>query len=236
MRSHRTGAVRLSTDRRQPELTPDILLRTYAAGIFPMAESADDPTLFWVDPDRRGILPLDTFHVPRKLQRTLRSAAFDIRVDTAFADVIRECGAARPGRPSTWINSEIVRLYVGLHRMGHAHSVEAWIDGRLVGGLYGVALGGAFFGESMFSRTEDASKVALCHLVARLRRGGFRLLDTQFVTKHLTQFGVYEVERGEFRKMLATALEINAEFYDGPLDDRDLAFRQSTRQPPSPTS
>jgi leucyl/phenylalanyl-tRNA---protein transferase len=218
----------LSTSRRQPELiTPDILLRTYAAGIFPMAESADDPTLFWVDPDRRGVLPLDTFHVPRKLQKTLDAAPFDIRVDTAFADVIRECGAPRPGRLSTWINSEIVRLYVGLHRMGHAHSIEAWRDGRLVGGLYGVALGGAFFGESMFSSMEDASKVALCHLVARLRRGGFRLLDTQFVTKHLTQFGAYEVERAEFRRMLAAALEIDAEFPLGPLDARDLAFRRS---------
>ena len=220
----------MSTDRRQPELTPDILLRTYAAGIFPMAETADDPTLFWVDPDRRGVLPLDTFHVPRKLQRTLRSTAFEIRIDTAFADVIRECGAALPGRPSTWINGEIVRLYVGLHQMGHAHSVETWHEGRLVGGLYGVALGGAFFGESMFSRMEDASKVALCHLVARLRRGGFRLLDTQFVTKHLTQFGVYEVERAEFRSMLARALEINAEFYAGPLDERDLSFRQPFAQ------
>jgi leucyl/phenylalanyl-tRNA--protein transferase len=190
-----------------------------------MAESADDPTLFWVDPDRRGVLPLDTFHVPRKLQRKLRSAAFDVSVDTAFADVIRECGAAQPGRPSTWINSEIVRLYVGLYQMGHAHSIEVWLEGRLAGGLYGVALGGAFFGESMFSRVEDASKVGLCHLVARLRRGGFRLLDTQFVTKHLTQFGAYELERGDFRKLLATALEINAEFYDGPLNERDLTFR-----------
>jgi leucyl/phenylalanyl-tRNA--protein transferase len=219
----------LSTDRRQPELTPDILLRTYAAGIFPMAESADDPTLFWVDPDRRGVLPLDGFHVSRKLQRTLRSDTFDVRVDTAFADVIRECGAIRAGRLTTWINSEIVRLYIGLHRMGHAHSIETWHDGRLVGGLYGVALGGAFFGESMFSRMEDASKVALCHLVARLRRGGFRLLDTQFVTKHLTQFGAHEVERAEFRTMLAHALEINAEFYDGPLDERDLSFRHGAR-------
>lgn len=219
----------MSTSRRQPELiTPDILLRTYAAGIFPMAESADDPTLFWVDPDRRGVLPLDAFHVPRKLQKTLDAAPFDIRVDTAFAEVIAQCGAPRPGRLSTWINSEIVRLYVGLHRMGHAHSVEAWRDGCLVGGLYGVALGGAFFGESMFSSAEDASKVALCHLVARLRRGRFRLLDTQFVTKHLTQFGVYEVERAEFRRMLAAALEIDAEFPLGPLDARDLAFRRSS--------
>jgi leucyl/phenylalanyl-tRNA---protein transferase len=216
----------LSTDRRQPELNSDILLRTYAAGIFPMAESADDPTLFWVDPDRRGVLPIDTFRVSRKLQRRLRGGAFEVRVDTAFEDVIRQCAAANTGRPSTWINGEIIRLYVGLHRMGHAHSVESWRDGRLVGGLYGVALGGAFFGESMFSRETDASKVALCHLVARLRRGGFRLLDTQFITKHLATFGAHEVSRADFRKLLAEALEVSAEFYDGPLAESDLAFRQ----------
>jgi leucyl/phenylalanyl-tRNA---protein transferase len=217
----------LSTDRRQPELTPDILLRTYAAGIFPMAESADDPTLFWVDPDRRGVLPLDAFHVSRKLQKILRSGTFDVRIDTAFAEVIRLCGEAHHGRPSTWINSEIIRLYAGLHRMGHAHSVETWRDGRLVGGLYGVALGGAFFGESMFSREPESSKVALCHLVARLRRGGFKLLDTQFVTKHLSQFGVREIPRSEFRRLLAQALDVSAEFYRGALDESDLAFRQS---------
>jgi leucyl/phenylalanyl-tRNA--protein transferase len=217
----------LSTDRRQPELTPDILLRTYAAGIFPMAESADDPTLFWVDPDRRGVLPLDRFHVSRKLQKTLRAGTFDVRIDAAFNDVIRMCGEAHEGRPSTWINNEIIRLYAGLHRMGHAHSIETWRDGRLVGGLYGVALGGAFFGESMFSREPDASKVALCHLVARLRRGGFKLLDTQFVTKHLSQFGVREIPRAEFRRLLAQALDVAAEFYLGPLGDSDLAFRQS---------
>ncbi|HTI88151.1 MAG TPA: leucyl/phenylalanyl-tRNA--protein transferase, partial [Alphaproteobacteria bacterium] len=205
----------------------DILLRTYAAGIFPMAESADDPTLFWVDPDRRGVLPLDTFHVSRKLQKTLRSEKFEVRLDTAFTDVITSCGEAHEGRPSTWINGEIIRLYAGLHRMGHAHSIETWRDGRLVGGLYGVALGGAFFGESMFSREPDASKVALCHLVARLRRGGFKLLDTQFVTKHLSQFGVREISRAEFRRLLAHALDISAEFDRGPLDESDLTFRRS---------
>lgn len=212
-------------DRRQPELTPDILLRTYAAGIFPMAESADDPTLFWVDPDRRGVLPLDRFHVSRKLQRRLRDGTFDVRIDTAFEDVIRACGTAHEGRPSTWINGEIIRLYTGLHRMGHAHSIESWRNDKLVGGLYGVALGGAFFGESMFSRETDASKVALCHLVARLRGGGFKLLDTQFITRHLTTFGAYEVDRDEFRAMLAAALAIDAEFYRGPLDESDLTFR-----------
>jgi leucyl/phenylalanyl-tRNA--protein transferase len=192
-----------------------------------MAESADDPTLFWVDPDRRGVLPLDTFHVSRKLQKVLRSDTFEVRIDTEFTEVIRLCGEAHEGRPSTWINGEIIRLYGGLHRMGHAHSVETWRHGRLVGGLYGVALGGAFFGESMFSREPDASKVALCHLVARLKRGGFRLLDTQFVTKHLSQFGVREISRAEFRKLLAHALDISTEFYRGPLDDADLAFRRS---------
>jgi leucyl/phenylalanyl-tRNA---protein transferase len=212
-------------DRRQPELTPDILLRTYAAGIFPMAESADDPTLFWVDPDRRGILPLDRFHVSRKLQRRLRDGTFDVRVDTSFEHVVRACGAAHEGRLTTWINNEIIRLYTGLFRMGHAHSIESWRDGKLVGGLYGVALGGAFFGESMFSRETDASKVALCHLVARLGRGGFKLLDTQFITKHLTTFGAYEVNRDEFRVMLAAALAVDAEFYCGPLDESDLSFR-----------
>jgi leucyl/phenylalanyl-tRNA--protein transferase len=217
----------LSTDRRQPELTSDILLRTYAAGIFPMAESADDPSIFWVDPDRRGVLPLDTFHIGRKLQATLRSNRFEVKVDTAFEHVIGECGAAHAGRPSTWINSEIVRLYTGLYRMGHAHSVETWRDGKLVGGLYGVALGGAFFGESMFSRETDASKVALCHLVARLRRGGFHLLDTQFVTKHLSQFGVYEVSRTEFRKMLSEAIQIDAACPSDSLDAGDLTFRRA---------
>jgi leucyl/phenylalanyl-tRNA--protein transferase len=217
----------LSTDRdrRQPELTPDILLRTYAAGIFPMAESADDPTLFWVDPDRRGVLPLDRFHVSRKLQRRVRDGTFEVRLDTAFEAVIRQCGAARAGRPTTWINNEIIRLYTGLYRMGHAHSIESWREGELVGGLYGVALGGAFFGESMFSRETDASKVALCHLVARLKGGGFKLLDTQFITRHLTTFGAYEVDRDEFRGMLSAALAIDAEFYRGPLDENDLTFR-----------
>lgn len=215
----------MSTERRQPELTPDILLRTYAAGIFPMAESADDPTLFWVDPDRRGVLPVDRFRVSRKLQKALRATPFEVRVNTAFEEVVRLCGAAHPGRPSTWINGEIVRLYLGLHRMGHAHSIETWHENRLVGGLYGVALGGAFFGESMFSRETDASKVALCHLMARLRRAGFRLVDTQFVTKHLSQFGVYEVPRSEFRRMLSKALEVNADFYAGPLGPQDLEFR-----------
>lgn len=217
-------------DGQISELTPDILLRTYAAGIFPMAESADDPTLFWVDPDRRGILPLDAFHISRKLQRTLRRDLFDVRCDTAYTEVIHRCGERRPQRPNTWINSEIIRLYGGLFAMGHAHSVECWREDRLVGGLYGVSLAGAFFGESMFSEVTDASKVALCHLVARLRRGGYRLLDTQFVTKHLTSFGAVEIARADYRRMLAQALQARAEFYLGPLSSADLTFRQSLTQ------
>ena len=175
------------------QLTPEILLAAYAAGIFPMAESADDPELFWVDPRRRGILPLDAFHVPKRLRRVVRQGGFEIRCDSAFEEVIRGCAEATEKRPNTWINDEIVRLYAGLFARGSAHSVEAWRDGMLVGGLYGVAIGAAFFGESMFSRAADASKVALVHLAARLRLGGYRLLDTQFLTPHLAQFGGVEI-------------------------------------------
>jgi leucyl/phenylalanyl-tRNA--protein transferase len=192
-------------------LTPEILLQAYAAGIFPMAESADDPELFWVDPTRRGILPLDAFHVPRRLKRVLRRGLFTVRVDTAFEAVIRGC-AASDTRPSTWINEEIVRLYAALFARGAAHSVECWHDGELVGGLYGVSLGAAFFGESMFSRVSEASKVALVHLVARLRIGGYRLLDTQFLTPHLAQFGGIEITRARYRRLLAEALRYRAVF------------------------
>jgi len=198
-------------------LTPDILLEAYAAGIFPMAESADDPELFWVDPNRRGILPLDAFHVPRRLKRVLRGGRFAVRADTAFAAVIRGCAEASDTRPGTWINDEIVRLYSALFERGAAHSVECWRDGELVGGLYGVSLGAAFFGESMFSRVSDASKVALAHLVARLRHGGYRLLDTQFVTPHLAQFGAIEISRARYHRLLAEALRYRAVF------PRDLA-------------
>jgi len=217
-------------DGQMSDLTPDILLRTYAAGIFPMAESGDDPTLFWVDPDRRGILPLDTFHISRKLQAKLRHNPFEVRCDTAFGEVIQACAASRPERPKTWINSEIIRLYSGLFATGHAHSVECWKEDRLVGGLYGVSLAGAFFGESMFSIETDASKIALCHLVARLRRGGYTLLDTQFVTKHLTSFGAIEISRAEYRRHLTEAMQTRAEFYLGPLSSSDLMFRQSLTQ------
>ncbi len=201
------------------ELTPDLLLRAYTIGLFPMAETADDPELFWVDPERRGILPLDAFHVPRSLRKVIRRGVFEVHVDRDFRGVLEGCAELTPKRRATWINSEIVRLYSELHRRGFAHSVECWQDGQLVGGLYGVALGGAFFGESMFSRRTDASKVALVHLVVRLLRGGFTLLDTQFVTPHLARFGAIEISRANYRRQLARALEIQARFYR-ELDDR----------------
>jgi len=201
------------------ELTPDLLLRAYTIGLFPMAETADDPELFWVDPERRGILPLDAFHVPRSLRKVIRRGVFEVHVDRDFRGVLEGCAELTPKRRATWINSEIVRLYSELHRRGFAHSVECWQNGQLVGGLYGVALGGAFFGESMFSRRTDASKVALVHLVVRLLRGGFTLLDTQFVTPHLARFGAIEISRANYRRQLARALEIQARFYR-ELDDR----------------
>ena len=196
-------------------LTPEMLLRAYRSGIFPMAESADDPDLFWVDPKRRGILPLDAFHLPRRLRRVVRQGRFAIRVDSDFAATLAGCAEATEKRPNTWINAEIVRLYAALFASGAAHSVEAWRDGTLAGGLYGVSIGGAFFGESMFSRVADASKVALVHLVALLRQGGFRLLDLQFVTPHLAQFGAIEVPRAEYRRLLAAALGYRAVFPRG---------------------
>ncbi|HUH84354.1 MAG TPA: leucyl/phenylalanyl-tRNA--protein transferase [Stellaceae bacterium] len=198
-------------------LTPDLLLRAYAAGIFPMAEDAGDTEVFWVDPEQRGVLPLDRFHLPHRLRRTLRHEPFELRCDSAFAAVVEGCAEARPDRPKTWINDEIVRLYTALFERGHAHSVECWLERRLVGGLYGVALGGAFFGESMFSRVNDASKVALAQLVALLRRGGFRLLDTQFVTDHLRQFGAIEIPRRQYHRALEAALAVTAHFSREPL-------------------
>jgi leucyl/phenylalanyl-tRNA--protein transferase len=194
------------------QLSPEILLAAYAAGIFPMGESADDPELFWVDPRRRGILPLDAFHVPKRLGRIIRQGGFQIRCDSAFEEVIRACAEATEKRPNTWINDEIVRLYAGLFARGAAHSVESWHGDALVGGLYGVAIGAAFFGESMFSRATDASKVALVHLAARLRLGGYRLLDTQFLTPHLAQFGGVEITRARYHRLLAQALAYRASF------------------------
>ncbi len=189
-------------------LTPDILLRAYAAGIFPMAESAESRELRWYDPPVRAVIPLDdAFHVPRRLRRTIRQRPYAIRLNTAFGDTIRACAAPAPDRELTWINQEIIQLYTTLHRQGHAHSVEAWRGDELVGGLYGVSLGGAFFGESMFSRATDASKIALVYLVALLRASGFSLLDTQFQTDHLSQFGTMELTRENYRHLLGIAAE-----------------------------
>lgn len=189
------------------------LLDCYARGVFPMADAREDARVFLIDPERRGVIPLDRFHAPRRLARTVRGDPFEVRIDTAFHEVVLACAAAGPGRTETWINRPIEGLYVDLHRLGHAHSVECWRDGRLVGGLYGVSLRGAFFGESMFSRARDASKVALVHLVARLIAGGYRLLDAQFMTEHLAQFGATEIPRGEYHRRLARALEVEADFY-----------------------
>lgn len=194
------------------EITPEILLKAYAAGIFPMAEDADDPALYWVEPRERGVLPLDAFHVPRRLARTVRSDRFEIRVDRDFDAVIRACADGGVGRDRTWINDRIRRLYGELFDLGHCHTVEAYADGRLVGGLYGVRLGAAFFGESMFHRVRDASKVALVHLAARLRAGGFKLLDAQFLTEHLAQFGAREVPRAAYSKSLAAVVAGNADW------------------------
>ncbi len=188
-------------------LTPDLLLRAYRLGLFPMAESRHSHTLHWLDPEQRGVLPLNQFHIPRSLMKTLRARVFTVTVNTAFAATIAACAATRENRPETWINAEIEHLFVELHQLGFAHSVESWHEGALVGGLYGVALGGAFFGESMFSTTTDASKVALAHLVARLRLGGFVLLDTQFITAHLARFGAVEIPRAAYHEQLAMAME-----------------------------
>jgi len=206
------------------DITPEVLLKAYAVGIFPMAEAADDPGLYWIEPESRGVLPLDRFHVPRRLKRTVTQRLFDIRIDTDFDAVIDGCAAAAPGRTKTWINQRIRRLYGELFSMGHCHTVEAWRQGRLVGGLYGVRLGAAFFGESMFSHERDASKVALVHLVARLKVGGFRLLDTQFTTRPLKQFGVTEIDRRHYQRLLDEAIRRDADFYrwDGGLTGEDI--------------
>src|SRR5512143_3177261 len=195
-----------SIDDVMIEITPQVLLKAYACGIFPMAESAEDNALYWIEPERRGILPLDRVHVPKRLARTIRQGGFEVKIDNDFDAVIEGCAAPRAGRRSTWINSRIRSLYRELFAMGYCHTVEVWQDDKLVGGLYGVHLGRAFFGESMFSRVRDASKIALVYLVARLRYGGFELLDTQFVTEHLARFGAIEVSRQEFQRCLEAAL------------------------------
>ena len=217
-------------DEDERTITPEMLLTAYRFGVFPMAESGDDETIYWIDPKHRGIIPLDRFHVPRRLERTMRSGRFTITADRAFADVIQACADRTEVRPSTWLNGQLIDLYVELHRRGHAHSVETWLDGELVGGLYGVSLGGAFFGESMFSRATDASKVALVDLVARLQRGGYVLLDTQFVTSHLNRFGAVEIEQAEYRRRLQHALVQPAWF---PLDDAQPGGTSSSGTTPS---
>ena len=188
------------------DITPEVLLKAYACGIFPMAESADDPALYWIEPEKRGIIPLDKFHVPDRLARTVRSDCFTIVIDRDFDAVIAGCAQPAPGRARTWINGRIHHLYRKLYERGDCHTVEVYQQDRLVGGLYGVTLGRAFFGESMFHRERDASKVALVHLVARLKAGRFRLLDTQFVTDHLRKFGATEVSRPAYHKLLDAAL------------------------------
>lgn len=195
------------------EITPHVLLRAYACGIFPMAEDANDPTMMWIEPDMRGIIPLDDFHVSRRMQRTMRSSHYNIRVDSNFGAVMDACAAIAPDRPSTWINNQIHELYRALFKQGYCHSVEVWDGDNLVGGLYGVSLGTAFFGESMFSRTRDTSKMALVHLVERLKAGGFTLLDTQFITDHLKQFGAIEIPRDDYKALLEQALQFQGDFY-----------------------
>lgn len=191
--------------RRRVEVSPAIMLQRYRAGLFPMAETREARDLFWLDPERRGILPLDHFHLPRRLRRTVLSDEYEVLVDSRFEAVIDGCAEPSPGREESWINQEIRGLFLALHRQGHAHSVECWHAGVLCGGLYGLAIGGAFFGESMFSRRRDASKVALVHLIARLRLGGFVLLDTQFITAHLSQFGAIEIPRAQYLNLLVAA-------------------------------
>jgi len=207
-----------SRDTASSEITPSVLLRAYACGIFPMSESADDPTIFWVEPEHRGIIPFEGFRVSSRLARTVRSDAFRVTINTAFKRTIAGCAAPQPGRDETWINARIRDLYTSLHQIGHCHSVEAWHDDQLVGGLYGVSLGRAFFGESMFHTERDASKVALVHLVARLIAGGFVLLDTQFVTDHLRTFGAVEVSRRRYRTMLDEAVTGDGDFFALPAD------------------
>ncbi len=202
--------------RRSLQVSPELMLRAYRAGLFPMAETRRGERLYWLDPEFRGVLPLGRFHLPRRLARTVLKGPFRVTADRNFPAVIGACARRRPGREDTWINAEVESLFNELARRGHAHSVECWEEGELVGGLYGVALGGAFFGESMFSVRPDASKVALVHLVARLRLGGFRLLDTQFVTSHLAQFGAIEIPREAYRAELVVAVEVPAYWLAAP--------------------
>ena len=196
--------------------TADRLLDCYRRGVFPMADSRDDPRIFLIEPDRRGVLPLARFHIPARLARTVRQDRYRVRCDSAFADVLDGCAAATPGREETWINTPIRRLYLELYQRGHAHSIECWDGDTLAGGVYGVCIGAAFFGESMFSRARDASKVALVHLMARLKIGGYQLVDTQFITDHLRQFGTEDMARDSYRVLLDAAIALHADFFQWP--------------------
>jgi leucyl/phenylalanyl-tRNA--protein transferase len=213
----------------QVEITPEVLLKAYACGIFPMAESAEDPALYWIEPERRGILPLERFHVPARLARTLRADRFRVVCDRDFEAVVDGCAEPKPRRARTWINTRIRRLYRALFECGHCHTVEVYDGDALVGGLYGVSLAGAFFGESMFHRARDASKIALVHLIARLRAGGFVLLDTQFVTDHLQMFGAVELSRRQYHRLLERALAGEGRFdalaLDAPISGREALLR-----------
>jgi leucyl/phenylalanyl-tRNA--protein transferase len=200
------------------EITPEVLLKAYACGIFPMAEDADDPTLYGIEPERRGVIPLPQFHIPARLARTVRTTPLTVHVNRDFEGVVSGCAAPHVGRRRTWINGRIRALYSGLYERGHCHSVEVYDGDTLVGGLYGVSLGAVFFGESMFHRTRDASKIALVHLVARLKAGNYRLLDTQFVTDHLQTFGAHEVARRHYHKLLDAALKGDGRFDALPID------------------
>jgi leucyl/phenylalanyl-tRNA---protein transferase len=222
-------------DSTQVEITPEVLLKAYACGIFPMAESAEDPALYWIEPELRGIIPLDTFHVPSRLARTVRAAPFVVVCNRDFEAVLDGCAAPAPGRARTWINGRIRNLYRKLYEIGHCHTVEVYDGAELVGGLYGVSLGRTFFGESMFHRARDASKIALVHLVARLRAGGFGLLDTQFVTDHLKTFGATEVPRRHYHRLLADALVGEADFAVFPLD-RPIPGADAVAQATAPQS
>lgn len=219
-----------SPDDLSLTITPRVVLKAYACGIFPMAESADDPAIYWIEPRERGVLPLDTFHMSRRLARSVRRDDYEVRIDSDFEAVINACAEPAPGRRKTWINPEIRRIYRDLFEIGHVHTVEIWRHDQLVGGLYGVNLGAAFFGESMFHRERDASKIALVHLVARLRYGGFKLLDTQFVTDHLRRFGAIEVPRKRYQRILEEAISEEADFTQLPMPSSSELILQLVSQ------
>ncbi len=203
------------------EITADLVLKAYAYGVFPMAKSRNEEDIFWVQPKLRGVIPLDAFHVPKSLRKVLRRGHFEVTIDQDFVGVMEGCAEAGEGRPDTWINDRIVGLFNDLHAAGFAHSVETWENGKLVGGLYGLAMGSAFFGESMFCRATDASKVALCHLVGVMKYGDFTLLDTQFITDHLARFGAVEITQKDYLAQLGAALTRQGRF-EGPLNQREL--------------